>query len=157
MMAKALYQPELHPRTKEILSHTAKPVKVSEQLGEGVNARIALWITTHVGTMGCAYLFALITFISLPSVLKQAGYYHGPDFGSGTVIVVAWIAQTFLQLVLLSIIMVGQAVQASASDKRAADTYRDAEAVLHEALQIQEHLNAQDEEIVAIKAAVVKG
>jgi hypothetical protein len=45
---------------------------------------------------------------------------------------------------LLSIIMVGQNVQASAADKRAEDTYKDAEAVPHEAIQIQAHLEAQD-------------
>ena len=38
----------------------------------------------------------------------------------------------------------GQNLQAKASDKRAAQTYQDAEAVLHEALQIQQHLVAQD-------------
>jgi hypothetical protein len=36
-------------------------------------------------------------------------------------------------------------VQAAASDQRAEDTYKDAEAVRHEALQIQAHLQAQDE------------
>jgi hypothetical protein len=35
------------------------------------------------------------------------------------IIIVAWIAQTFLQLVLLPIIIVGQNVQAAASDARA--------------------------------------
>ena len=58
-----------------------------------------------------------------------------------------WIAQTFLQLVLLSIIIVGQNVQASASDERAENTFQDAEAVLHEALQIQEHLIKQEREL----------
>ena len=40
--------------------------------------------------------------------------------------------------------MVGQKIAGEATDKRAIDTYNDAEAVLHEALQIQEHLAAQD-------------
>ena len=35
-------------------------------------------------------------------------------------------------------------LQAKASDKRAEDTYNDAAAVLHEALEIQKHLAAQD-------------
>jgi len=48
------------------------------------------------------------------------------------------------QLVLLSIIIVGQKVEGAASDKRSSDTYNDAEAILHEAIQIQEHLAAQD-------------
>jgi len=47
-------------------------------------------------------------------------------------------------LILLPIIIVGQNIQAKASDKRAEATYKDADAVLHEALQIQAHLEAQD-------------
>ena len=97
------------------------------------NAFLALRITGAVGTMWCAYLFAMLAFISLPEA-----------FRGGTATLIAWIAQTFLQLVLLSIIIVGQKVSGEASDKRALDTYNDAEAVLHEAVQIQEHLAAQD-------------
>jgi hypothetical protein len=48
----------------------------------------------------------------------------------GTGPLVAWVAQTFLQLVLLSIIMVGQKVAAAASDKQAFQTFKDAEALL---------------------------
>jgi hypothetical protein len=47
------------------------------------------------------------------------------------VAIVSWVSQTFLQLVLLSVIMVGQQVLAKASDKQALRTYNDAEAVLH--------------------------
>jgi hypothetical protein len=72
--------------------------------------------------------------VSLPAAL-----------GTGQLIVIiAWVAQTFLQLVLLSVIIVGQNLAAAASDKRAEATYLDAEAVLHEAVQIQQHLLAQD-------------
>jgi hypothetical protein len=61
----------------------------------------------------------------------------------GGCLTTAW-QRGFLQLVLLSIIIVGQNVQASASDERAENTYQDAEAVLREALQVQEHLLSQD-------------
>jgi hypothetical protein len=37
-----------------------------------------------------------------------------------------------------------QQVLGAASDKRAVVTYQDAEAILHECLQMQEHLTAQD-------------
>src|SRR5262249_811628 len=97
------------------------------------NAVLAVKITGAVGTMWCAYLFAVLALISLPEAV------HG-----GTATLIAWIAQTFLQLVLLSIIIVGQKVDGAAADKRALDTYNDAEALLHEALQIQQHLAAQD-------------
>jgi hypothetical protein len=57
---------------------------------------------------------------------------------------VSWISQTFLQLVLLLVIIVGQNVLAPAADKRAETTYNDADAALHEVVKIQEHLLAQD-------------
>ena len=68
----------------------------------------------------------------------------------------SWISQTFLQLVLLSIIIVGQNIQATASDSRAEATYEDADAVLHTALDIQNHLREQDAEIEGILAEVRK-
>ena len=100
----------------------------------GVNGRIGVFITTIVGTMWAAYLFTGLALVSLPSAIKS----------HDRIIIVAWIAQTFLQLVLLPIIIVGQNVQARTADKRAQQTYNDAEAILHECLQLQAHLQAQD-------------
>ena len=59
--------------------------------------------------MWCAYVFAIIALISLPSAIQSGN----------SIIIIGWIAQTFLQLVLLPIIIVGQNVQAAASDARA--------------------------------------
>jgi hypothetical protein len=86
---------------------------------EGFNAKVALIITRSVGTMACAYLFTLLAFAGLPAALHPGG--EG---------IVAWIAQTFLQLVLLSIIMVGQSVQSSVSDARAQKEFEDTETIL---------------------------
>ena len=120
------------------------PVKVEDQLPKStpfarLNSRLALFITLAVGSMWCAYVFMLLAFVSLPSAVQSRS----------TIVIVAWIAQTFLQLVLLPVIIVGQNIQAAASDKRAAQTYADAEAVLHEAMQIQQHLSAQDAHLEA--------
>ena len=96
-------------------------------------ARVGKWlavkVTTGVGSMTCAYLFALIALISLPAILSQAGWVSFPKWmvAPGLILIVAWIAQTFLQLVLLSIIIVGQNISAAASDARAAKTFEDAE------------------------------
>ncbi len=91
-----------------------------------------------------AYAFTVLALVSAPSA-----------FGSGNLlIIVAWIAQTFLQLVLLPIIIVGQNVQAAAADKRAQATYDDASAILVESQQIQAHLMAQDEQIAGLLAEV---
>jgi hypothetical protein len=108
------------------------------------NATLAVKITTAVGTMWCAYAFAALALVSLPSAVRSGD----------PVILVSWISQTFLQLVLLSIIIVGQNVLAAASDKRAEATYEDADAVLHTSVAIQNHLEAQDAEIEKILAEV---
>jgi hypothetical protein len=102
---------------------------------EGFNAKLALVITRTVGTMACAYLFAVIALVSLPAILIQAGVLTNADVPTfftkpGLILIVAWIAQTFLQLVLLSIIMVGQSVQSAASDARAAKEFADTETIL---------------------------
>ena len=112
----------------------------------GINGRIAVFITNIVSTMWCAYLFAIIAFISLPTAIA-----------GGTATLISWIAQTFLQLVLLSIIMVGQKVAAKASDKQALQTYKDAEALLkiqdevHRLVEINNSLTEEIHRVVTNK------
>ena len=86
----------------------------------GINGKLAVFITTIVGTMWVAYAFVLLAFVSLPAAIAS----HDP------ITIVSWIAQTFLQLVLLPIIIVGQNIQARASDKQAAQTFKDTETLL---------------------------
>src|SRR5712692_953851 len=124
-----------HSRTRDRLGGTAPPPPKVDDHRVGINGKLGLFLTTIVGTMWAAYLFTLLALISFPSAIRSGD----------SIIIVAWIAQTFLQLVLLPIIIVGQNIQAKAADKRAEETYKDAEAVLHEAVQIQEHLTAQDQ------------
>jgi hypothetical protein len=70
---------------------------------------------------------------------------------------IAWIAQTFRQLVLLSTIIVGQNIAIASSDERSEDTFKDAETILSEALEIQKYLQSRDEAlIVALKDALAK-
>ena len=102
---------------------------------EGFNAKVAVLLTRGVGTMACAYLFCVIALASLPAILVQAGVLQRSQVPSfltkpGLILIVAWVAQTFIQLVLLSVIMVGQSVQSAASDARATGTYKDTEAIL---------------------------
>lgn len=110
------------------------PTRASVTRQLGFNSRLGVWITRRVGSMWCAYIFAGLALVSLPTVLATGSL----------VLIVAWCAQTFLQLVLLSIIMVGQNVSGAASDARAESTFRDTEAILHEAVESQRHLHAQD-------------
>jgi hypothetical protein len=112
------------PKVREQLPRVVRfsPAEIRKALRdvEGFNAKLALVITRSVGTMACAYVFGAIALISLPAAVSSGQ----------VIIIVAWIAQTFLQLVLLSIIMVGQTVQSVASDARAAKEFADTETIL---------------------------
>ena len=136
-----------HPcTTLHLTGRAPKPVKVNDGR-VGLNGRIGLLITTLVGTMICGYVFAIIALISLPSAITS----------HNLTVIIAWVSSNFLQLVLLPVIIVGQNLQANASDKRAAQTYQDAEAVLHEATQIRQHLLAQDALLAQLIGAVMPG
>jgi len=105
-----------HPRIADRLKDG--PALIEKEL-DGFNGKLAILITNMVGTMWCAYVFAALALVSLPEAIH-----------AGTGPLISWIAQTFLQLVLLSVIMVGQKVAAAASDKQALQTYQDAEALI---------------------------
>jgi hypothetical protein len=142
-----IYEHIEHPcTTLHLTGRAPKPPKVNDGR-VGLNGRIGLLITTLVGTMVAGYVFAIIALISLPSAITS----------HNLTVIIAWVSSNFLQLVLLPVIIVGQNLQAKATDTRAMQTYEDAEAVLHEAVQIQQHLAAQDavlgQLIAAAKAA----
>ena len=130
-----------HPR----LSHRkTEGVATTLAVIDNLNDRLAVRITSVVGTMWCAYAFAALALVSLPQAIA-----------GGTAPLIAWIAQTFLQLVLLSIIMVGQKVAAAASDQQAGQTYKDAEALLeisdelHRLLKVNNTLTEEIHTLVA--------
>ena len=149
----SLYVHVPHPHIEH--RKQAGPARTDTVRGTSLNDRIGLGITLGVGTMKCAYAFAVLALLSLPSVLSAFGPFSHtfPAWmvKASIIALVAWIAQTFFQLVLLPIIIVGQNIQARAADARADQTYKDAEAVLHEALQIQAHLAAQDDVLTAVR------
>jgi len=109
----------MHADHPHIARRKTEGVATTVKEHTGFNGWLAVNITNAVATMWCAYAFAVLALISLPEAIK-----------AGRAALIAWIAQTFLQLVLLSIIMVGQKVAARASDKQALQTYQDAEALL---------------------------
>jgi len=66
----------------------ATPVKTHHRIGQairirglraevaradGINAKIAVFLTNIVGSMWCAYLFAVTALIGLPPALKPGG------------------------------------------------------------------------------------
>jgi hypothetical protein len=132
-----LYQRQPHPRI-EARRATAPP-RTTDVI-DSLNGRVATFLTRAVGTMWCAYAFGLLALVALPEAL-----------GKGSLLpLVDWLSQTFIQLVLLSVIMVGQGILGMAADRRSEMTYQDAEATFHETEQIQAHLEAQDRVLNAL-------
>jgi hypothetical protein len=143
-MAKPSYEYNQHPHVEKRKIKgpvvTTKKVAIEDSSNaeapvKSLNDRIGLGITTRVGSMWAAYVFFALTLVSLPAAIASGNI----------IVIVSWIAQTFLQLVLLPIIIVGQNIQAAASDRRAIATYEDAGAILEEAKEIQVHLGDQDQ------------
>lgn len=132
-MTKVNYDYQQHPHA-EARKEKAPTLSKKSKSKISLNDRIGLGITKRVGSMWAAYIFAALTLVSLPAALSSGN----------PIIIIGWIAQTFLQLVLLPVIIVGQNLQATESEKRAIATYEDAGAILHEAKQIQDHLGLQD-------------
>lgn len=130
---------EHHPH-----SETRQPHRASVS---GFNNRLGLFITRWVGTMWAAYAFAALALISLPAAIASGD----------TRVIVDWIAQTFLQLVLVSVIIVGQNQQSRAAERRAEATYKDATALLHEVRQLQSHLSHQEAQLAELRELVAKG
>ncbi len=81
-----------------------------------INAKFAIWATAAVGSMTCAWLFAALAVAGLNTAMKP-----------GNIGLLFWFSSDFLQLTLLSVIMVGQNIAALAADARAAKTFEDAE------------------------------
>ena len=102
------------------------------------NTGLAAKITSGVATMWCAYSFAAIALISLPAALKTGDL----------ITIVAWVAQTFLQLVLLSIIMVGQNVASASVEKKITETHT---ASLGEFELAKEARSLNQQEIIELK------
>lgn len=83
-----------------------------------------LRITSAVGTMWCAIVFGCIAAVSLPGAIASGD----------PVIIVGWVAQTFLQLVLLSILMVGQRLTSAATEALIRETH---DAVIEELAEVR--------------------
>jgi len=132
---------------KLVLSHHVHAAVHGDSWMGRINTRLAVGITKVVGSMWCAYVFALLALISLPAALKS----HDP------IIIVAWVAQTFLQLVLLPIIIVGQNVQAAASDARAESDHATLLAIHALTAQVHEIAEAQTKILQFLEERSVRG
>jgi len=132
-MSREIVQAKEHVHRLVQSNHVLGAVHGNHAAGR-FNAWLAVQITSKVGTMWAAYAFCVLALISLPAALASGN----------TIVIVAWLAQTFLQLVLLPIIIVGQNVQQAANDARAEADHETLSAV-HE---LTKHIDVlQDQQI----------
>lgn len=89
--------------------HLHKEIHGSHVFGR-FNGWLAVWVTKNVGTMWCAYLFAVLGITGIVAALTQ---------NTMLVLLVGAVSGYFLQLVLLPVIIVGQNIAQASSDARA--------------------------------------
>ena len=116
-----------------------KPPKVSDEHA-GFNGTLAVFITRSVGTMWAVYTVTALILIWM--ALGVWGPLRSIDPYPFAFLL---FLGNVVELMLLSIILVGQSVLGASTDKRALQTYQDAEAILHEVGQLHDHLLSQDE------------
>jgi hypothetical protein len=120
--------------------HPHKPVNVNVQHQserQGINDKIAIVLTNGVASMWCAYAFAILAILGFP------GLHASPTQW------VQWISQTLIQLVMLSVIMVGQKVLGRHQEIQSEEQFNTTKKIFEDILQIMQHLSKQDDELIA--------
>src|SRR5215470_1411846 len=140
-------QPQAHPHhyTRVLFQHqpheyqprNVNEVQKAEQ--QGFNTRLAVWLTRNVGTMACAYLFAVIGIAGLIGAFTN---------NTSLVLIFGSISSYFLQLVLLPVILVGGNVLNRHQELQAEETFQTSQYCFHDIEQIMQHLCAQDAELL---------
>jgi uncharacterized membrane protein len=131
----SLYTVIRHPHILRRREHG--PVRL-EREHIGFNGRLAAWITDRVGSMWTVYVCAGGTAVWM---LLGSGRLYGFDpYPYPFLLFVG----NLMQLSLMFVILLGQQILGRSADKRALQTYFDAEAILKDCEEIQNHLIAQD-------------
>ncbi len=132
----ALFDREHHPYQPR----NVNLVHEAEQKAAGVNTRIAVALTRSVGTMWTAYAFMGLAVVGLLAILGL--------LSPIVALLVVWISQTFLQLTLLPIIMVGQNVLGRKSELQADEQFNTTMNSYSDVEHIMQHLSVQDTELL---------
>lgn len=127
-----------HPHYSHTLRNINKIHK--EENLSSFNQKFAVFLTKNVGSMYTAYAFAVLALIGLLSILGV--------INPTTALLVTWLSQTFIQLVLLPVIMVGQNVLNKHSELQADETFKVSQKSFHDIEHIIKHLDAQDKELL---------
>lgn len=134
----SLFKHEVHPHQPTNINDLHQ----RELETAGLNQRIAVTLTRWVGSMECAYIFTGIAVIGLFGLLNL--------LPSILYLLMQWLSQQFLQLVLLSVIMVGQAVLSRHQELQGEEQFNFTEKSYHNIEQVMQHLDAQDQKIIEI-------
>lgn len=132
---KTLYRHEKHPHTPK----NPNEIHIEEINKSTINQKIAIILTRIVASMWCAYLFAFIAVIGFPGFL-------GPLAAQ----LVQWTSQTFIQLTMLSVIMVGQSVLGRKQELQSDELFETSKHSFSDIEQIMKHLDEQDKAILTI-------
>lgn len=116
----------------------AAPPKISDE-HIGFNGRIAAALTKRVGSMWVVYFTT--AFVLAWVALATFGPLHKVDSYPFPFLL---FLGNVVQLLLVFVILVGQQVLGRAADRRAARTYKDAEAIFREVTKLHNHLEQQD-------------
>ncbi|MHB1864891.1 MAG: hypothetical protein ACYCPS_01860 [Candidatus Saccharimonadales bacterium] len=141
----------IHPSV--LLKRQAKGVK-------RFNTVLAVTITNRIGSMWSAYLFALLSLLSLPAILvliSPSLRHHLPKWliASSLITLIAWISQNFLQLVLLPIIMVGQNVIQDHQNAKAESDHKTLTYLVNLQEEQMTELKSQAETLEVVKKAII--
>lgn len=103
-----------------------------------VNARFGLFLTSKVGSMWSVYITVIFVFgwivLAIIGPLDNVDSYPFPFLFMGNL----------LQLLMVSVILVGQGVLGRTGDRRAERTFHDAESILSKVVALRSHLFEQD-------------
>jgi len=127
-----LFQHRKHPHELQ----NANALHKLEQEVSGINTKIAVALTRAVGTMPTAYIFAILAILGFPGT------------GATPTMYVQWVSQTFIQLVMLPVLAVGQQVLGRHQEIMAEQQFKTTENTYHDIEQIIQHLSMQDSKIL---------
>lgn len=134
--APPLFTPHRHAHVPQ----NANTAHHAEQARASFNQQLAVALTRIVGTMACAYVFALLALFGFPALASVLN----PQIAT----YVQWTSQTFIQLTMLSVIMVGQAILGRKAEIQAEEQYQFVLKTYHDTEQLLLHLDAQDRELL---------
>jgi uncharacterized membrane protein len=136
-----VHEPHPHTETRKLKA----PPKVADE-HIGFNGRLGAAITRSVGTMWAVYNAIVIQVSWMALATLGIRQFAKDPYPFAFLLFLS----NIVQLLLMFVIMDGQQVLGQASHKLAVVTYQDAEATLHECLQMQKHLHAQDKALEGI-------